>query len=70
MLSARISNKIRREVYRRGGYRCVLCDSTRYLQIHYCFHPSTGGDDTELNLITLCDKCHALAHGTKLDETD
>ena len=34
MLSARISNETRRFIYAREGYRCALCDSTKYLQAH------------------------------------
>lgn len=66
MISAGIPNSLRRTVYRRDGYRCALCDSTRYLQIHHFCHRSLGGNDTAQNLITLCSDCHALAHGTVL----
>ncbi len=66
MISANIDNKTRRAVYNRDGYRCALCDSTKYLQIHHYCKRSLGGNDTEHNLITLCADCHALAHGTIL----
>lgn len=66
MLSARISNTTRRSIYRREGYRCALCDSTKYLQIHHCVKRSMGGTDSPHNLICLCADCHALAHGTNL----
>lgn len=67
MISAGISTKTRREVYRRDGYRCALCDSTKYLQIHHYAHRSIGGSNDPMNLITLCMTCHAAAHGTYLD---
>lgn len=66
MLSANIPNSIRRAVYRRDGYRCALCDSTKYLQIHHAVKRSCGGTDFPHNLITLCADCHALAHGMNL----
>lgn len=35
MLSAKVSNQTRKAVYARDGYRCALCDSTKYIQIHH-----------------------------------
>lgn len=66
MLSANITNQERKAIYRRDGYRCALCDSTRYLQIHHVVPRGQGGTDSPHNLITLCSDCHALAHGTNL----
>jgi len=48
--------------------RCALCDDTHGLQIHHIVHRSCGGNDTPCNLITLCWRCHAEAHGTWLNE--
>lgn len=66
MISAKVSNEKRKAVYRRDGYRCALCDSTKYLQIHHYIHRSVGGSNSMHNLICLCSDCHALAHGTNL----
>lgn len=66
MISANIPNSTRRAVYKRDGYRCALCDSTQFLQIHHYCPRSMGGNDTPHNLITLCADCHALVHGTTL----
>ena len=66
MLSAKLTREERRSIYRRDGYRCALCDSTRYLQIHHHVKRGSGGTNSPHNLITLCSDCHALAHGTKL----
>lgn len=66
MINAGISNTTRKFVYRRDGYRCALCDSTQYLQIHHFIARSQGGTDGVQNLITLCADCHALAHGIDL----
>lgn len=66
MISANIPNNIRKEVYRRDGYRCALCDSTKQLQIHHVIPRSHGGAKRNpQNLITLCAYCHNIAHGTR-----
>lgn len=67
-LSASIPNETRKTVYARDGYRCALCDDTHGLQIHHIVHRSCGGNDTPCNLITLCWRCHAEAHGTWVAE--
>ncbi len=64
MISAGISRELRRKVYEREGFRCALCDSTKYIQVHHVVKRSLGGPDTEQNLVCLCADCHALAHGT------
>ena len=68
MISANLTNATRKAVYRRDGFRCALCDSPRSLQIHHVMHRSQGGSNDPMNLITLCWKCHAVAHGTILPE--
>ena len=67
-LSASIPNETRKTVYARDGYRCALCDDVRGLQIHHVVRRSAGGNDTPHNLITLCWRCHAEAHGTWIPE--
>lgn len=66
MLSAKLSNQQRKAIYRREGWRCALCDSTKYLQIHHIIKRSQGGTGHPHNLICLCSDCHALAHGMDL----
>lgn len=68
MLSANIPNTTRRKVYQRDGWRCALCDSTDGIQIHHVEPRSVGGSDFPENLITLCWRCHAEAHGTRVYE--
>lgn len=65
---ASIPNATRRAVYERDGYRCALCDDVRGLQIHHVMPRSAGGSDDAMNLITLCWRCHAEAHGTFMPE--
>ena len=70
MISANIPACIRKTVYRRDGYACALCDSTKYIQIHHCVKRSRGGTNSVENLITLCADCHALAHGMNLNDLE
>ena len=64
MITAKIPTKTRSQVYRRDGFRCALCDSTRYIQIHHAVPKSRGGHPTDpMNLITLCPYCHNVIHG-------
>lgn len=66
-MNANISKELRKEVYRRDGFRCALCDSTDGLQIHHVKPRGRGGADHPMNLITLCWRCHAAAHGNMVD---
>ena len=68
MLSANITKATRRAIYRRDGYRCALCDSTDGIQIHHAVARGKGGTDYAHNLVTLCWRCHAVAHGTRMPE--
>lgn len=64
-MNANISNKVRKSIYRRDGFRCALCDSTDGLQIHHVIHRGkAGGRENPMNLITLCWRCHSAAHGS------
>ena len=63
---SKISNDVRKAIYRRDGFMCAVCGDNRRLQIHHIQKRSQGGGDDQFNLITLCDKCHALAHGINL----
>lgn len=66
MISANLTSAQRKAIYRREGWRCALCDSTKYLQIHHIIQRSQGGSNHPHNLIALCSDCHALAHGMDL----
>lgn len=57
----------RKFIYRRDGWQCALCSSTQYLQIHHIEPRGKFGSNDRHNLITLCSKCHAEAHGVKGD---
>ena len=68
-MNANIKSATRREVYRRDGYRCALCDSSQGLQVHHAIPRGEGGTDSPHNLITLCSYCHSHAHGRPLYDT-
>lgn len=63
---AKLTNAQRKAIYRRDGWQCAICGSTRYLQIHHYIPRGADGSDSPHNLITLCSDCHALAHGINL----
>jgi hypothetical protein len=65
MKKSNITNETRRAVYRRDGYQCAVCGDPRRLQIHHVQHRAQGGGDEQMNLVTLCPVCHAIAHGTR-----
>jgi 5-methylcytosine-specific restriction endonuclease McrA len=55
---------LRQQVLRRDGWKCQCCGTLSNLEVHHKEFRSHSGDDTEQNLITLCDSCHAGAHGS------
>lgn len=67
-MNANIRKETRKAVYKRDGYRCALCDSTDGLQIHHVKPRGKGGSDHPMNLITLCWRCHAAAHGSIMSD--
>ena len=46
------------QVLRRDGWRCQSCGTMSNLEIHHKEFRSHAGEDSELNLITLCTECH------------
>lgn len=69
MISASLSNETRKKIYRRDGWRCALCDSNQGIQVHHIKNRSQGGSNDFSNLITLCWRCHAAAHGVVFDDS-
>jgi 5-methylcytosine-specific restriction endonuclease McrA len=53
---------LRQQVLRRDGWRCQACGAMSNLEVHHRQFRSHSGDDSELNLITLCKACHASVH--------
>lgn len=60
----------RKKVYRREHFACALCGNVEGLQVHHIIHRSQGGANAPHNLIALCWRCHAIAHGTRFPELD
>jgi 5-methylcytosine-specific restriction endonuclease McrA len=54
--------KLRQEVLLRDGWRCQSCGAMSNLEVHHLQFRSHAGDDSELNLITLCTQCHSRTH--------
>lgn len=64
----KMDNDTRKRIYRRDHYRCTLCDSDRGLQVHHIVHRGQGGSNQHWNLITLCWRCHSMAHGVNFPD--
>ncbi len=67
----RIPDPVRRAVLRRDGYACVDChwsheewtpSDPSHLELHHTTHHVGGGENTEENLVTLCNNCHGERH--------
>ena len=54
----RVSNKMRFSIYKRDGYRCRICGSTKNLEVDHIKPIAKGGKSTYDNLQTLCHSCN------------
>jgi len=61
-LDADAYQQLCRQILERDGWRCQACGSMQHLQVHHKQFRSHSGNDSEENLITLCNDCHKLAH--------
>jgi len=57
--------KLRQQILCRDRWRCQACGAMSNLEVHHEQFRSQSGDDSELNLITLCRRCHARVHRTR-----
>ena len=54
----------RKRLFKKRGRICEICGYDGYLELHHIIPVSKGGQKTlDKNLIILCEKCHADAHG-------
>lgn len=53
---------LRQQVLRRDGWRCQSCGAMLNLEVHHQQFRSHARDDSDSNLITLCNGCHTLVH--------
>ena len=58
-------NRLRFVVFKRDGFRCVICGSRHNLVCHHIIPVRCGGSHNLDNLITLCEDCHKKIHGIK-----
>ena len=56
---------LRQQVLRRDGWRCKFCGAMANLEVHHKEFRSRLGDDSEEDLITLCDSCHSRVHACR-----
>jgi 5-methylcytosine-specific restriction endonuclease McrA len=54
--------KLRQQLLQRDNWRCQTCGSRENLEVHHKRMRSQGGDDSDVNLITLCCSCHVNEH--------
>ena len=57
--------QLRQTVLERDSWRCQHCGAMHGLQVHHKEFRSQAGDDSDENLITLCDSCHQIVHSTR-----
>lgn len=56
-------------LYKRDGYKCQYCGSTRSLTIDHVLPKSKGGGDTWENLVTCCCSCNVKKSNILLEQT-
>jgi 5-methylcytosine-specific restriction endonuclease McrA len=54
--------QLRLAVLQRDNWRCQNCGRRQNLEVHHKKMRSRGGNDSNVNLITLCHTCHANEH--------
>lgn len=64
------SHEARRRTLERAGYKCEICgwqyapQSGIALTAHHILEVKNGGDNSDENLICLCERCHRIVHQT------
>lgn len=53
----------RKRLIKSRGHKCEKCGFPGYIELHHILEVSKGGKNNDDNLILLCEKCHAEAHG-------
>jgi 5-methylcytosine-specific restriction endonuclease McrA len=61
-LAADAYERLRKQVLKRDNWRCQNCGRQQNLEVHHKKMRSQGGNDSCVNLITLCHSCHANEH--------
>jgi ATP-dependent DNA helicase RecQ len=61
-LDADSYEELRQQVLRRDGWRCQSCGRMSNLEVHHQQFRSHSGEDSDVNLITMCVRCHTNTH--------
>ena len=65
MRNPRSQELARKRIINKRGHKCEVCGYTGYIELHHIVQMINGGYHDEDNVILLCEKCHADAHGYK-----
>ena len=53
--------EMRQKVFRRDGYKCVICNEAKDLNVHHITYENLGAEKVS-DLVTLCRNCHENIH--------
>lgn len=51
----------RQKVFRRDGFKCVICNEAKNLNVHHITYENLGAEKVS-DLVTLCQGCHENIH--------
>ncbi len=54
---------LRKRMITKHGKGCMQCGYPGYFELHHIKRVADGGEHREENVLLLCEKCHADAHG-------
>ena len=66
LYSSREWKNIRSNILGRDSKKCIICEVTENLHIHHKQRYKDGGENTEENLVTLCNKHHHQLHALEI----
>ena len=56
--------EMRQKVFRRDGFKCVICNEAKDLNVHHITYENLGAEKVS-DLVTLCRNCHEEIHNGK-----
>lgn len=59
-INAGFTSELKEEIKKRDGYKCRLCEANSELHVHH--RDVNYRNNSQSNLITLCEKCHNKIH--------
>ena len=60
-LDSAVWQRLRAQALERAGWRCVICNTAKTLEVHHRAYPERG-TERPADLVVLCAVCHALFH--------